>query len=426
MDHLAREYALELDRCDRLAEFRDRFYIPPGAIYLDGNSLGLASRAAEAEILQTLDDWKTHGVAGWTTEDRGWFRTGEDLGDRQAMLVGARPGEIVVTGSTTVNLHSLVATFYQPAGTRTRILADRLNFPSDIYALESQVRLRGLDPARHLILVGSRDGRTIDEVDLIRSMNDDIALVVLPSVLYRSGQLLDVERLARAARARDIPIGIDCSHSAGVVPHRLHDWEVDFAFWCNYKYLNGGPGAIGSLFVHERHHGLRPGLTGWWGFQKERQFDLALDFESAANAGAWQIGTPSILGMAGLRGSLDLFHEAGIARIREKSLALTAYLIDLVDSRLSASPYSFRIGTPRDAERRGGHLAIEHPDAIRIAKALRARGVVPDFRPPDVIRLAPIAFYTSYVELWDTVEILREIVDHGEQLRFAATRDLIS
>jgi len=342
------------------------------------------------------------------------------------MLVGARPGEIVVTGSTTVNLHSLVATFYQPAGTRTRILADRLNFPSDIYALESQVRLRGLDPARHLILVGSRDGRTIDEVDLIRSMNDDIALVVLPSVLYRSGQLLDVERLARAARARDIPIGIDCSHSAGVVPHRLHDWEVDFAFWCNYKYLNGGPGAIGSLFVHERHHGLRPGLTGWWGFQKERQFDLALDFESAANAGAWQIGTPSILGMAGLRGSLDLFHEAGIARIREKSLALTAYLIDLVDSRLSASPYSFRIGTPRDAERRGGHLAIEHPDAIRIAKALRARGVVPDFRPPDVIRLAPIAFYTSYVELWDTVEILREIVDHGEQLRFAATRDLIS
>ena len=331
-----------------------------------------------------------------------------------------------MTGSTTINLHALVATFYRPTAARTRILADALNFPSDMYALESEIRLRGLDPARNLILVGSRDGRTIDEEELIEAMGDDVALIVLPSVLYRSGQLLDIGRLAQAARERRIPIGFDCSHSVGSVPHQLHNWDVDFAFWCNYKYLNGGPGAIASLFVHERHFGSRPALAGWWGYRKDRQFAMSLDFEGAANAGAWQIGTPPIFGLAGLRGSLEIIGEAGLGRLREKSLALTTYLIDLLDARLSDPPYDFRLGTPRSPSQRGGHLAIEHPDAARIVKALRARDVIPDFRPPNVIRLAPVPLYNTFVELWDTVELLRSIVDRQEHRQFSNDSELVS
>jgi len=257
-------------------------------------------------------------------------------------------------------------------------------------------------------------------------MTDRVALVVLPAVLYRSGQLLDLERLTRAARARGITIGFDCAHSVGAVPHRLHDWGVDFAFWCTYKYLNGGPGAVGSLFVHERHFGTRPGLAGWWGHHKARQFDMALRFEQAPGAGAWQIGTPPVLGAAALYGALRILQEAGIDAIRAKSLDQTGYLMFLVDELLSQAPYGFSIGTPREAARRGGHVAVEHPDAIRIAKALKARGVVPDFRPPNVIRLAPIALYTTYVELWQTVQTLREIVDSGEVERFSATRETVA
>jgi kynureninase len=426
-DSLSRERALALDREDPLAAFHDRFAFPdPELVYLDGNSLGLASRDAEAAVLKALEDWKAYGIDGWISGERPWFYLAEELGALQAEIVGADSAEVVVTGTTTVNLHSLVSTFYRPAGRRTKLLADELNFPSDIYALASQVRLRGYDPLEHLVLGESRDGRTLDEDELIAEMTDEIALVVLPSVLYRSGQLLDLERLTQAAHERGIPIGFDCSHSAGSVPHRLHDWGVDFAFWCNYKYLNGGPGAVGSLFVHQRHFGTLPGLTGWWGYHKERQFDMRLDFEPAPGAGAWQISTPSVLGAAALYGSLAITREAGIDNLRAKSLDQTAYLMLLVDELLSEPPYGFSVGTPREPARRGGHVAVEHPDAIRICKALKARGVIPDFRFPNVIRLAPIPLYTSYAELWRTVEILREIIDRGEHQRFSAERGAVA
>jgi kynureninase len=332
----------------------------------------------------------------------------------------------VVTGATTVNLHSLVSTFYRPNGTRTKILADELNFPSDQYALASQVRLHGLDPDKYLILAGSRDGRTLDEDELIAAMGEDIALILLPSVLYRSGQLLDVERLTRAAHERGILIGFDCSHSVGAVPHRLHAWDVDFAFWCTYKYLNGGPGSVGSLFVHERHFGTLPGLAGWWGHHKERQFDMSLRFEQAPGAGAWQISTPSVFGAAALYGALAMFREVGIERVRAKSLDLTGYLMYLVDELLTEPRYGFAVGNPREADRRGGHVALEHPDAIRICKALKARGVVPDFRFPNVIRLAPIALYTGFAELWQTVQILRQIIDDGEHRQFSGERGAVA
>lgn len=419
-------FAASLDHTDELRGFRDRFYTSPDRIYLDGNSLGLASRDAEAAILQALEDWKIYAIDGWTAGDRPWFYLAEELGARQAPLVGALPEELVVTGTTTVNLHSLVSTFYRPRGRRTKLLADALNFPSDIYALQSQVQLRGLDPSTDLVLVESRDGRTLSEDDIVAAMTEEVAVVLLPSVLYRSGQLLDMERLTREAHERGILIGFDCCHSAGSVPHRLHDWGVDFAFWCNYKYLNGGPGAVGSLYVHQRHFGTVPGLTGWFGFRKDRQFDMVLDFEPAPTAGAWQISTPSVLSAAGMYGSLQIFAEAGIEALRAKSLRQTDYLMYLIDQLLTAEPYNFRVGNPREAARRGGHVALEHDDAVRICKALKERGVVPDFRFPNVIRLAPIPLYTTYAELWHTVEILRDIIDTKQHELFSNERGTVA
>lgn len=424
---LERAYAEERDRADPLGHLRERFYVQPDTIYMDGNSLGLLSRDAERTLLATLEDWKTLGIDGWLRGNPPWFFLGEELGRRQAALVGAEPDEVVVTGTTTVNLHALVATFYEPQGDRRRIVATELDFPSDIYALQAHVRAHGGDPNRDLVRVASRDGRLVDEDDLIAAMTDDVALVLLPSVLYRSGQLFDIERLTAAARERGITIGFDCAHSAGAVPHRFSDWGVDFAFWCNYKYLNAGPGSVGSLYVNRRHFGKLPALPGWWGYQKERQFDMRHDFEGAPGAGAWQISTINLLSAAPLIGSLDIIDEAGLEAMRARSLELTDYLIALLEgSGLTAEPYGYGIGTPREHARRGGHVAVEHAHGPQITRALKARGVVPDFRPPNVIRLAPISLYTSYVDVWETCRHLREIVDRGEYLALADQREVVS
>ncbi|MBV9580898.1 MAG: kynureninase [Chloroflexi bacterium] len=412
------------DSADALRGLRDRFYLTAGQIYMDGNSLGPLSKDAESSVLAALQDWKEHAIEGWTAGERPWFWMGEALGALQAQLVGAEADEVVTTGAITTNLHQLLATFYRPTGRRTRIVADELDFPSDVYALQSHLRLHGYNPAEHLVLVRSRDGRTIDEDDVIAAMTDDVAVVWLPSVLYRTGQLLDLERLTRAAHARDILIGFDLAHSAGSVPHRLHAWGVDFGVWCTYKYLNGGPGAVGALYVHRRHFGTRPGLAGWWGGDKARQFEMSLAFSPASTAGAWQISTPSVLGAAALYGSLRMISEAGLEVLREKSLDLTGYLMFLVDELLT--PLGFCVGTPREAERRGGHVAVEHAEALRISRALRVRGVVPDFRPPNVIRLAPVALYTTYTEIWETVQALREIVATGAYTQYEPSIDLVT
>ncbi|MBA2278016.1 MAG: kynureninase [Chloroflexia bacterium] len=420
-------HARSLDAQDPLAAFRDRFYVPPDTVYLDGNSLGLLSRDAEAALLGALDAWKRHGIEGWLGADPPWFTLGEALGARVAPLVGAEPEAVVVTGSTTVNLHNLVATFYRPEGARRKIVATALDFPSDVYALGSQLGLRDGDPERDLVLVPSRDGRTLDEDDLIAAMTHEVALVLLPSVLYRSGQLLDLPRLTAAAHERGIPIGFDCAHSAGAIPHELDAWGVDFAFWCSYKYLNAGPGAVAGLYVNRRHFGRAPGLAGWWGYHKERQFDMAHTWESAPGAGAWQIGTIPVLAAAPLLGALAIVEEAGIERIRAKSLALTDYLIELLEaSGLTAAPYDYRVGTLREHARRGGHVAVEHAEGPRIARALKRRGIVPDFRPPDVVRLAPVACSTSFHDLWRTVRALREIIDAGEHRQGVAGRGVVA
>lgn len=425
-DKSKESYAWQLDKADELARFRERFYIPPGTIYMDGNSLGLLSRDAEESLLRVLTEWKQLGIDGWTKGNPAWFSLSEELAANLAPLVGAEPGEVIITGSTTANLHNLMAGFYRPSGQRFQILADELNFPSDKYALESQLRLRGLDPDKGLVLVPSADGRTISEDDIIAAMTNKVAVAVLPSVLYRSGQLLDMKRLTEAAHERGIVIGFDLSHSAGAVPHELHHWGVDFAFWCTYKYLNGGPGSVAGLFVHRQHFDRLPGLAGWWGYRKDKQFDLPLDFVPAAGAGAWQIGSPHLLSLAPLMGSLQIFAEAGMDRLRAKSLALTSYLMDLMDMELSQPPYNYRVGTPRNPERRGGHVAVEHEEAVRINAALKQRGVIPDFRAPNVIRLAPVPLYVTFHDVWLLVQHLKAIIDNKEYEAFPRERDTVA
>jgi kynureninase len=418
------EYARTLDEDDPLS-FRDRFFIPESTIYLNGNSLGLQSKDAQQCVQRVLDEWKTLGIGGWLEGDPPWFYYAETLGAKASGLVGALPQEVVATGTTTVNLHTLVGTFYNPRGRRTKILADELNFPTDIYALQSQIKLKGFHPERDLVLAPSEDGRFLDEKKIVELMTENVALVCLSSVLYRSGQLLDIPYLTEEAHSRGIKIGFDCSHSVGVVPHYFDEWGVDFAFWCSYKYLNGGPGSTAFLYVNKVHFKEEPALAGWFGYKKQEQFDMLMEFSHAESAGGWQISSPSILSTAPLEGALNITLEAGIENIREKSLAMTSYLMYLVDELLADDPYNFRIGTPREPSRRGGHVALEHEEAMRICEALRTRRVVPDFRPPNVIRVAPMPLYTTYHEIWQVVQYLKEIVDATEYEQFSTERKAV-
>lgn len=422
MDFL--EYARKLDKEDGLARFRDEFYLQPNTIYMDGNSLGLLSKRAERSLLHSLEDWKEYGIDGWTQGRQPWFYMSEKASEQLAPLVGATPEEVIVTGSTTVNLHQLVSTFYQPKGKRTKIVADELNFPSDIYAIQSQIRLHGLNPEDHLIRVKSREGHYLSEDDIIGAMTDEVALVVLPSILYRSGQILDMPYLTAEAHKRGILIGFDGCHSVGAIPHAFSEWDVDFAFWCNYKHLNGGPGGVAGLYVNRKHFGVLPGLAGWFGSNKEKQFDMEHTFTPAENAAAFQIGTPHVLSLAPLLGSLEMFAEAGIGNIRRKSLLLTNFLIDLIDNEISEM--GFTIGSPRNESFRGGHVGLEHKEAARICKALKENRVIPDFRAPNMIRLAPVPLYNSFEDVWNVVQLLKTIMEEKQYEKFNNERDVVA
>lgn len=418
------DHAKQMDENDTLKGFREEFYLKPDSIYMDGNSLGLLSKRAERTLLESLEDWKEHGIDGWTQGNHPWFFMAEKLGAKMSQLVGASPEEVIVTGSTTVNLHQLVATFYKPEGMRRKILADELTFPTDIYALQSQLRTHGYDPETDLIRVKSRDGRFLEEDDIIEAMTDDIALIILPTVLYRSGQILDMKRLTDEAHKRGIVIGFDGCHSIGAIPHSFSEWDVDFAYWCNYKHLNGGPGGVGGLYVNRKHFGTMPGLAGWFGSKKDKQFDMEHTLTPAESAGAYQIGTPHVLSCAPLIGSLDIFIEAGIENIREKSLKINQYLMDLVEFELE--DMGFFIGTPREDIRRGGHVSLEHKEAARICKALKENGVIPDFRAPNIIRLAPVALYTSYAEVWEVVQIFKKIMSEKQYEKYKNEREVVA
>lgn len=416
--------AMNLDQEDELASFRNCFYIPSNAIYLDGNSLGLMSMRAEKYVLSFLNSWKNYGIDGWLEGNHPWFYLAEHLGGMMAPLVGAKNHEVIITGSTTANLHQLVATFYKPTPTKSKILTEELSFPTDIYALKSHIVLHGFDPSSHLVKIPSRDGNWINEEDIIAHMSQEVSLIVLPTVLYRSGQLLNIRRITDEAHKRGICIGWDACHSVGAVPHEFSSWDVDFSFWCTYKYINGGPGSAAALYVNERFKGHVPGLAGWFGSQKSKQFDMAHDFCHADYAGAFQMGTPHVLSMAPLMGSLEIILEAGIERIRKKSLQLTAYLIELVEKELM--PWGFVIANPVEDHSRGGHVCLIHEEALRICKALKEMQVIPDYRKPNCIRLAPVALYNSFQDVWEVVQRLKQIMVERKYENYSTEREVIA
>ncbi|MBH0230490.1 kynureninase [Halobacillus yeomjeoni] len=421
---ITRDTVRKLDQADHLNKFRNEFYLKEEHYYMDGNSLGLLSKRAEHTLLTALQDWKNHGIEGWTEGEQPWFYMSEKLGEMTAPLIGAKPHEVINTGSITTNLHQLLATFFKPDNQRTKILADELNFPSDIYAIKSQLELHGLDPADHLLQVESEDGYTLSEEDIITEMSEDIALLLLPSVLYRSGQLVDIEKITKAAHEKGIIVGFDLAHSIGALPHQLNEWGVDFAVWCTYKYLNSGPGGVGGLFVHEKHTGRKPGLAGWFSSNKEKQFDMGHTLIPAENAGAYQIGTPHIMSSAPLLGSLELFHEAGIESVREKSLQLTRLMMNLIHQELYDC--GLKIANPLEDQHRGGHVSLIHPEAASICKALKDENVVPDFRSPNVIRLAPIALYTSFEDVYEVMFILKDIIMNEKHKQYKNERGIIA
>ncbi|MBP1986595.1 kynureninase [Halolamina salifodinae] len=434
---VSREDAAARDADDPLSEFRERFDLPSD-LYMDGNSLGPVSEDAERTLDRVVDEWRERGIEGWTDGEQPWWNYAEYLGERLAPYVGADPEEVVIANSTTVNIHTLIGTFLDHVAdtpgavpdedspvdaSGNVVVVNELDFPTDHYAIRAQFRQRGLDPDEHLRLVESRDGRTIAQEDIRDAMDDDVGILFMPTALYRSGQLFDVEALTELAHDHGALAGFDAAHSVGAVPHEFGAADVDFAVWCSYKYLNAGPGAIAGLYVNERYHGLTPALPGWWGNEKESQFDLELAYTPEQSAGAWQVGTIPMLSAAPLEGSLDLLDEAGIEQIWEKSLELTNLLATLVED-LSAAGYDYAVGTPVDDARRGGHVAVEHPDADRVSQALRERGVVVDYRPPNVIRICPAPLYVGYADVFDVADHLRAVIDEGASEEFEAIEGL--
>jgi kynureninase len=412
------DFARKLDAEDPLRSFRDKFHLPLGKdgkplIYFAGNSLGLMPKAAREAVEQELDDWAKLAVDAHLKAKTPWYTYHETLREPAARLVGARPVEVICMNSLTVNLHLMMATFYRPTKARFKILMEDPAFPSDTYAIKTQIVHHGLDPKDALVLARPREGefavRTEDIVDLIEKQADKIALVLIAGVNFFTGQLFDIENVTAAAQKRGINVGVDLAHAIGNVPVSLHDWNVDFAVWCSYKYLNAGPGAVAGAFVHERHatNTKLPRLAGWFGNDPNTRFRLHLEpeFIPVASADGWQISNPPIFSMAPLRAALSIFDEAGgMESLRAKSIKLTGYLQFLLEE---AGSSKFTIITPREADARGCQLSIlahEHPKEL-FAK-LEAAGVKCDFREPNVIRAAPTPLYNSFHDVWRFAQIL--------------------
>ena len=417
---LDREHAHALDAGDPLAAWHDRFVLPrdPGSgrelVYLCGHSLGAQPVLATDYVDEVMRDWRSLGVEGHFTGRHPWMTYHERLAGPLADLVGASPAEVVAMNTLTVNLNLLLATFYRPSGARTAILIEQHAFPSDRYAVESHVRWHGLDPARDLVEVAPREGETLlrteDVVERIEREGERLATVLLPGVQYLTGQRLDVAAITACARRVGCTVGWDLAHSIGNVPVHLHDSGADFAVWCNYKYLNGGPGAVGGAFVHERHahDGKLPRLAGWWGHDKATRFRMGPDFRPIPGAEGWQNSNPPILAMAPLAASLEHFAAVGLPALRAKSLALTGYFERLVRGRLAGR---VEIVTPADPDARGAALSLRllglsRDRASAVFEGLRRRQILPDWREPDVIRAAPVPFYNRYDDAWRCVDAL--------------------
>lgn len=417
------DFAKEMDSQDKLAKFRDRFYINPGEIFMDGNSLGLCSKDAEKALLEMLEVWKKETINIWGVDNAKYLNYSSYLAEKMAFLVKAKPEEVAVVNSTTVNIHQLISTFYNPTKEKYKILIDNLNFPTDRYAIESHVQLRGYTVDQAIKVVESEDGVLMDNDKIIAAMTDDVALVFLPSALYRSAQLLDMERITAAAKNKGILIGWDLCHSIGAYPHDFGSLQPDFAVWCTYKYLAAGPGANSGIYVNEKHFDKQVGMAGWFGNKLSSQFQLSQKYDQATGARAFQMGSPSLFSMAPISGVLDIYKEAGIETIREKSLHMSAYLMYMIEERLVK--YGFGIGNPRNDKERGGHVCLTHDDAFRIAAALRDEGVIPDFREPNVIRLATVGLYVSYVDIYNLIDIIEDLYVNKKHEKFSNERTVV-
>ena len=417
------EFAAAADAADPLRDLRSLFHLPQDengveAVYFTGNSLGLQPRSVRTFIEQELQDWERLGVEGHLHARDPWLPYHENLTDRMAEIVGGRPIETVVMNSLTVNLHLLMVSFYRPTAERYKIVIEKGAFPSDRYAVVSQIAFHcssaGFDPEDALIELSPREGestlRTADIVEQIERDGDQITLVLLGGVNYYTGQAFDLKEVTAAGHRAGAVVGFDLAHAAGNVELELHDWDVDFAAWCSYKYLNAGPGGVAGAFVHERHArslGL-PRFAGWWGHEKSTRFLMGPDFRPIAGAEGWQLSNPPIFQMAALRASLDIFSEAGMPALRKKSVELTSYLEFLLDA---IGDRRISLITPRDPEERGCQLSIRVRNADRsLFEAISLRGVVADWREPDVIRVAPVPLYNSFGDVHRFYSIMRDLL----------------
>jgi kynureninase len=385
--------------------YRDRFHIPETAdgsdcVYLCGHSLGLQPKSVRSYIEQELKDWELLGVEGHFRARHPWVEYNKLLTGQTARLVGAKPVEVVTMNSLTVNLHLMMVSFYQPSPQRYRIVMEENAFPSDQYAVKSQLRFHGFEPAAALMTVAGEE----ELEDLLDREGESVALVLLGGINYSSGRVFDMARVTRAGHAKGCLVGFDLAHAAGNVILKLHDWDVDFGVWCTYKYLNGGPGSVAGCFVNERHarDEERPRFAGWWGNALESRFRMDPDFQAAPGAEGWQVSNPPVVALAALRASMDLFDEAGIEPLRARSVELTGHLESLL------APHAgdrFSIATPADPERRGAQLSIRVRGSVRaLWERLMAAGIVCDWREPDILRVAPAPLYNTMDDVQRFVE----------------------
>ncbi len=425
---LSEQRALDLDDDAQFARWRANFLVPSAGrgphgevAYLAGNSLGLQPRRAGELLAEELAEWARLGVEGHTGASRPWVSYHEQLRQPAARLVGARPDEVVMMNSLTINLHLMMVSFYRPTPERSAILIEDTAFPSDSYAVRSQAVLHGLDPDATVVRLRPRAGeaglRSEDIVAHLRAQGDRVALVLLGAVNYFSGEFLDIPAITAAGHAAGAVVGWDLAHAAGNVPLQLHDWDVDWAAWCSYKYLNGGPGAIAGAFVHQRHLADRalPKLAGWWSTEPSTRFEMRPHIDPVDTADSWAVSNPPILAMAPVLAALQLFDEVGLAALRERSIALTGYLESLLDEVRAGR--ELEVLTPRDPQRRGAQLSVRVGgiDALEVSRLLREDyEVIADARRPDVIRFAPAPFYVSHHDCWRAALALADVLDRHD------------
>ena len=410
-------FATQLDDTDHLKSFRAQFLIPQkdgkDITYLCGNSLGLQPKNATLEINKQLDVWQNHAVEGWFDGDENWLNYHDKIKDLLAPIVGAKWEEVTCMNSLTVNLHLLLTSFYIPKGKRVKILMEGGAFPSDQYALESHVKTRGLNDKEVIVEVFPRTGedtlRTEDIIKQIEDCGDELALILFGGVNYYSGQFFDLEAITKAGHSVGAMVGFDLAHAAGNVPMKLHQWDVDFACWCSYKYLNSGPGGISGIFVHEKHFNKDYNrLAGWWGYQLQKRFKMEKGFVPEYGAEGWQVSTSPILLMATHKAALTVFNEAGFERLRAKSILLTQYLEFIIAQfNLKKGAEFFKIITPQQPEDRGAQLSIIcKSNGKQIFDALVKENIIGDWREPNVIRISPIPLYNTFTEIYHLGQVL--------------------